>query len=181
MARVTRLESEQSAEQLACGFDSRPLRQGVAKLGIALASDARDRRFKSAHPDVESYPRLCMRCGMLLLTRWIYNNHQRKHDKALSDCKKDHSRKLKLIHERGYECEECGNREWNGEQIPIELDHIDGNPDNNVEENLRLLCPNCHAQQPTHAGKNVGKFSGTKRQERQRRYPSYRHRFCGIA
>lgn len=30
-------------------------------------------------------------------------------------------------------------------RVPLEIDHTDGNSDNNVEENLRLICPNCHA------------------------------------
>lgn len=76
---------------------------------------------------------------------------------------KDHSRKRKLIVDRGHECEVCRGREWNGTIIPLELDHIDGNPDNNVDENLRLLCPNCHSLQNTNAGGNVGKFPYAKR------------------
>lgn len=38
---------------------------------------------------------------------------------------------------------------WLGKKITLELDHIDGNHRNNLIENLRLLCPNCHSQQPT--------------------------------
>ena len=38
--------------------------------------------------------------------------------------------------------------------IPLELDHIDGNHQNNALDNLRLLCPNCHSLTPTFRGKN---------------------------
>lgn len=41
--------------------------------------------------------------------------------------------------------------------IPLVADHIDGNWRNNVEENLRLLCPNCDALMPTFAALNRGK------------------------
>jgi hypothetical protein len=41
--------------------------------------------------------------------------------------------------------------------IPIELDHIDGDNQNNNLENLRILCPNCHAQTSTYCGKNKNK------------------------
>ncbi len=63
----------------------------------------------------------------------------------------------KLLHERGHRCEVCKLDSWMGVPIPIELDHIDGDAFNNEESNLRLLCPNCHAQTPTYKGRNHGK------------------------
>lgn len=44
-----------------------------------------------------------------------------------------------------YRCEECGLENWNGSPIPLELHHINGNNKDNKLENLKLLCPNCHA------------------------------------
>lgn len=58
---------------------------------------------------------------------------------------------------RGRKCERCNNTHWLDEEIPLELDHIDGNAGNNLPINLRLLCPNCHAMTPTAKGKNKGK------------------------
>lgn len=51
-------------------------------------------------------------------------------------------------------CTKCKNTEWCGQPIPLQLDHIDGNSNNNNLSNLRLLCPNCHAQTDTYCGKN---------------------------
>lgn len=54
-----------------------------------------------------------------------------------------------------YECECCGiGDEWNGETLVLQLDHINGVNNDDRLENLRFLCPNCHSQQHTYAGKN---------------------------
>lgn len=54
-----------------------------------------------------------------------------------------------------YECANCGcNGQWQGGEISLELDHIDGDNTNNELSNLRYLCPNCHALTETYRGKN---------------------------
>lgn len=50
-------------------------------------------------------------------------------------------------------CECCGNTEWLGYPIPLELHHINGNTTDNRIENLLILCPNCHAQTDTYRGR----------------------------
>lgn len=55
-------------------------------------------------------------------------------------------------------CSSCNLTEWLGGQIPLELDHVDGNKYNHKLENLRLLCPNCHALTPTYRAKNMGSY-----------------------
>jgi hypothetical protein len=52
-------------------------------------------------------------------------------------------------------CATCSCSHWLGHPIPLELDHIDGDRENNCIENLRLLCPNCHALTPTYRAKNM--------------------------
>lgn len=42
-------------------------------------------------------------------------------------------------------------------KVPLVADHIDGNWQNNIESNLRLICPNCDALNPTYAALNKGK------------------------
>ena len=50
-------------------------------------------------------------------------------------------------------CESCGLTKWKGEEIPLELHHIDGNHFNNDLDNLQLLCPNCHSFTDNFRGK----------------------------
>lgn len=64
--------------------------------------------------------------------------------------------KNRLIKEKYFQsiCSNCSNDTWLNAPIPLELDHIDGDTNNNDINNLRLLCPNCHALTPTYRGKN---------------------------
>ena len=52
--------------------------------------------------------------------------------------------KKHLLIERGNKCEKCGNTEWFGQPIALEVHHIDENRQNNDIHNLIILCPNCH-------------------------------------
>lgn len=52
-----------------------------------------------------------------------------------------------------YKCAICNINEWNNKQLVLQLDHINGKSNDNRIENLRLLCPNCHSQTDTYAGK----------------------------
>lgn len=63
--------------------------------------------------------------------------------------------KLKLLKAgiKSHHCESCGLTEWLGKPIPLELDHINGNNQDNSLHNLRLLCPNCHCFTSTYRGK----------------------------
>ena len=58
----------------------------------------------------------------------------------------------------GNKCCLCGWSKINHKtnEIPLVADHIDGNWRNNVESNLRLICPNCDSLTSTYAGSNKG-------------------------
>jgi hypothetical protein len=67
--------------------------------------------------------------------------------------------RLRLIKEgiKDEKCEICGIEDWQGERLAFELDHIDGNSNNHLLENLRVVCPNCHSQTETYRAKNISK------------------------
>lgn len=53
-----------------------------------------------------------------------------------------------------YQCDCCGISEWQGKELVLQLDHINGNNHDNRLENLHWLCPNCHSQTDTFCGKH---------------------------
>ncbi len=66
-------------------------------------------------------------------------------EKSPQQCRSKDARRRALIRLHGSNCEVCGLTVWQGKKLPIEVHHIDGNNRNNIEENLQLLCPNCHS------------------------------------
>jgi hypothetical protein len=52
------------------------------------------------------------------------------------------------------QCALCSIVDWLGQPLTLHLDHINGDRYDNRLENLRILCPNCHSQTPTFAGRN---------------------------
>jgi DNA-binding CsgD family transcriptional regulator len=57
-------------------------------------------------------------------------------------------------------CEACGIASWNGKPISLALHHVNGDRHDNRIENLQLLCPNCHSQTDTFAGRNGRRREG---------------------
>ncbi|NLU71219.1 HNH endonuclease [Streptomyces sp. HNM0575] len=67
-----------------------------------------------------------------------------------------------------YECARCANSgSWQGERLTLQIDHINGDWRDNRPENLRYLCPNCHAVTGTWCGRNRGRGAGPAGPARQ--------------
>lgn len=68
--------------------------------------------------------------------------------------------KKRIIDEKiiPYVCKCCDNEGfWNGKKLTLQLEHINGDNTDNRIENLCFLCPNCHSQTKTFAGRNSRK------------------------
>lgn len=63
-----------------------------------------------------------------------------------------------LLDECGRKCPRCGWGEKNPKTglVPLTINHIDGNYQNNVRSNLEVLCPNCHSLTPNFGSLNKG-------------------------
>ena len=72
--------------------------------------------------------------------------------------------KTYLFNKFNNKCSRCGWGEKNPHtnNIPLEIEHIDGNYKNNSEENLILLCPNCHSLTSTYKGANINNGRKTR-------------------
>lgn len=76
-----------------------------------------------------------------------------------------------LLEKHGHICKLCCAVEWQGQIVPLVLDHVDGNSDNNNLSNLRMICHNCDALLPTFAGRN-------KNSARKYRRDTYKRKYC---
>jgi hypothetical protein len=131
---------------------------------------------KAEHPEIT--PNKCLNCDVNIERARKFCSHKcektyKKNEiftKIENNDTSLDSRNYKtyLIYKFGEKCMECG---WNkknlfSNKIPIELEHIDGNSDNNSLSNLKLLCPNCHSLTPTYKSLNTG----NGRHKRMKRY-----------
>jgi len=93
--------------------------------------------------------------------RWVEDWKNLKVSGSVGITAKNVSKHLKKFLGEKFEnkCSLCGWQEKHPVTgiIPLEIDHIDGNAENNSEINLRLLCPNCHALTPFYKNLNRGK------------------------
>lgn len=55
-------------------------------------------------------------------------------------------------------CQKCGLERWLDQLMPLELHHVNGNHGDNRDENLEILCPNCHSLTPNNSGKACGRL-----------------------
>ena len=120
--------------------------------------------------------KICVHCGNSLVNMkakkfcskkckldFYYNKYIERWKRGLEtglkgvDQLSNHLRRY-IFEKYNHKCANCGWKKINQytKKIPLQVDHIDGNHKNNKEENLILLCPNCHSLTPTYGGANRG-------------------------
>ncbi len=129
-------------------------RQALAFLGLKPAGGnytALKRRItqlglNTSHMTGQGWNRGLVRSPKLPLSDYLNNKRSIQ----------SHKLKLRLLREGLFEhkCYHCEATTWLGQPIPLELEHRNGNPQDNSLDNLTLLCPNCHALTATYRGKN---------------------------
>lgn len=79
-----------------------------------------------------------------------------------------HAHRRYLLQQANYMCSQCGWSKKNpySNTYPLVIDHIDGNSENNILENLQVLCPNCDSLTSTYKALN----KGNGRHNRRKRY-----------
>ena len=118
---------------------------------------------------------VCIKCGKKITNKWKYGKYcskecekQAKQEEYIKRWKNNEENgttgrygislriKKYLFDKYNNQCQLCG---WNKVNpitgnIPLQIHHIDGNCTNNKEENLQLLCPNCHSLTETFGNLN---------------------------
>lgn len=64
------------------------------------------------------------------------------------------SLRRQVIKEQDHQCARCKLKTWQGHAIPLELEHKNGNRNDDSRENVEALCCNCHALTLTWRGRN---------------------------
>ncbi|RLI99134.1 MAG: hypothetical protein DRP08_07555 [Candidatus Aenigmatarchaeota archaeon] len=127
----------------------------------------------------EKKEKCCLNCGKLIPNRNVYCNNkcQGEYSTKITFTKIENgdvslsadTYKRYLIFKFGNKCMKCGWNDINPTTglVPIQLEHKDGNSDNNNLDNLELLCPNHHSLTPTYGALNKGNGREKRRLKRQ--------------
>lgn len=131
-----------------CGGTQRNITQRVKQLGLDTSHFLGQKRNSGNEhcggPDKLHWTQILVRCRLS------------------GNRKESTSRLRRAMLESGvpYICQICKcAAEWNGRPLTLQVDHIDGDWLNNEPDNVRFLCPNCHAQTPNFGSKNRNRLT----------------------
>lgn len=129
--------------------DSVSYSEALRLLGYSVSGTARRRfqvRVESLGLDVSHFDPRGRRGGETWTLEKVYSTY---------GAPLHHRMKALIREDLGAHCAMCGQADsWNGRKLVLQIDHTNGDSKDHHKENLRLLCPNCHSQTPTYAGRN---------------------------
>lgn len=136
---------------------------------------------KNCGKELSSSQRHNTYCSVKCQHEWQYKDYISRWKNGLeTGLSGSYSLSKHIIHymkeKNNYKCEKCGWGEINNYtgNIPLEVHHIDGNHKNNQENNLQLLCPNCHSLTSNYKNGN-----GVGREDRKKFYLTNKCVDCG--
>jgi hypothetical protein len=145
-------------------FCNKNCRQEAARRGIVACGPAR----KTNSPLRQVYDK-CQRCGRPLVNKRskfcsrTCSSHYRREESErkwlLNPIEVTKTARTFLCQKAGNKCSKCGWSVTNPHtgKVPLEVHHKDGDYRNCGDENLEVLCPNCHSLTSTFRGANAGK------------------------
>ena len=154
MPKSTKYTEEQLARAVA---DSISVAEVMRRLGIKPAGGSHfhiSKRIRRSGLDTSHFLGRASRRGQAQV-RMSADEILVLRDTSLTRTKADLLRRALVEVGVPTECAVCGvGDSWLGRSLVLHVDHIDGDPYNNLRENLRLMCPNCHSQTPTYCRKS---------------------------
>ena len=146
------------------GVSDTTIKKAAKKLGIKLPIKRKINPKEHFNKGVKKIHK-CLNCG-----KEFYHSNCTKNKFCSNKCNGEYKRKEKiklwkdnpndfndswsypfirnfLLEKYNFKCQKCGWGEKNEytNKTPLEIHHIDGDCTNNSEDNLQLLCPNCHS------------------------------------
>lgn len=138
---------------------SQSLKEVVRKLGYATDSGSNSNTVKSR---IQKYNIDCSHFVSNI------NRIERNEENVFCENSTASQKTLRDWYKKGqytnYICSICGQEPmWNGKELTLILDHINGHNKDNRLENLRWVCPNCNQQLETTGFKKIRTLEKTKK------------------
>lgn len=155
------------------GVSGTSIKKKLIKFGVSLPKKRKISKSETFNKGVKfTAQNYCLNCGKPVANNYKYCciNCQREYqyqqhikdwkehpEKYTAEKAPNYIRKY-LFEKYNNSCQICGWHEINPTtgKSPLEIHHINGDCSDNREENLQLLCPNCHSLTPTMGILNKG-------------------------
>lgn len=166
------------------GVTGNAIKKAASRLEINLPSRRKINPCETFNKDTSKAIRHCLNCGKELdysAKKYCSNDCQAQYEYSsyierwkngeesgnVSRCGISNHIRRYLFEKYNSKCQRCGWGEVNPftKLVPLQVHHIDGNCINNNEDNLQLLCPNCHSLTDTYGSLNANSSRAYRRQK----------------